>query len=246
MYKPKRFIVVSDIHGDKKDDAATNAALAFVDDFKPDIRVIAGDLWDFGAIRKGASQDEQAESMAADYEAGRLFALRFFKGGKDNTLMLGNHDVRVWDLAHSNDAVRSDLGHRMAADIQNTANRCNAKILPYDSRYGVLEIGHLKVVHGYHTGAGACASHSRIYGNVIFGHVHSIESFQTPGLKQQEARAIGCLCKLDQDYADRKTGKLRWAHGFAYGWLFSDGTYQLNQARSVEGKFYASKEITGY
>lgn len=246
MSSPKRFIVVSDIHGDKQDRNATGAALAFTADFKPEIRVIAGDLWDFGAIRRGASAEEQAESMTEDYKAGRVFAAQFFKGGTENYLMLGNHDVRAWDLARSPDAVRKGLGVRMCEDITATAAECRAKVLPYDSRYGVLEIGHLKVVHGYHTGAGACASHSRIYGNVIFGHVHSIESFQTPGLKQQEARAIGCLCKLDQDYADRKTGKLRWAHGFAYGWLFQDGTYQLNQARSVKGKFYASKNINRY
>lgn len=244
--EPLRFIVVSDVHGDEQDHAATAAALAFTKDFNPDIRVIAGDLWDFSAIRNGASEKERTKSMEADFAAGEDFANCFFRGGRKNHLMLGNHDVRVYDLESSPDAARSGLGKRMVADIKRVAKDNSAKLWPYDSRYGVLEIGHLKVVHGYHTGASACASHSRIYGNVIFGHVHSIESFQTPGLKQQEARAIGCLCKLDQDYADRKTGKLRWAHGFAYGWLFADGTYQLNQARSVDGKFYASHEIQSY
>lgn len=246
MTKPQRFIVASDIHGDKQDEKATSAVLSFVKDFKPEIRVIAGDLWDFGAIRNGASEEERACSMRDDFEAGSEFATEFYRGGTVNHLMMGNHDVRAYDLSHATDATRADLGKRMVADIEGLARKCKAKTLPYDSRYGVLEIGYLKVVHGYHTGASACASHSRIYGNVIFGHVHSIESFQTPGLKQQEARAIGCLCKLDQDYADRKTGKLRWAHGFAYGWLFADGTYQLNQARSVEGKFYASQDIKAY
>ena len=246
MTKPKRFVVVSDIHGDKQDTRATDAALAFTADFKPEVRVIAGDLWDFGAIRRGASAEEQAESMASDYEAGAVFANKFFKGGSEKHLLLGNHDIRPYDLAHSVDGVRSDLGKRMVKDIAALAKANRAKVLPYDSRYGVLSIGHLNVVHGYHTGANACASHSRIYGNVIFGHVHSIEAYQTPGLKQQEARAIGCLCKLDQDYADRKTGKLRWAHGFAYGWSFPDGTYQLHQARSINGNFYASHEIKSY
>jgi len=246
MGKPKRFIVVSDIHGSQADNQATRATLSFTRDFNPDIRVIAGDLWDFSAIRKGASDDERQVSMRDDFDAGADFADAFFEKGRENHLMLGNHDVRAHDLCHSPDAVLRDLGMKMVEDINYVASRNKAKLWPYDSRYGVMEIGFLKVVHGYHTGASACAHHSRIYGNVIFGHVHSVEAFQTPGLKQQEARAIGCLCKLDQDYADRKTGKLRWAHGFAYGWLFEDSTYQLHQARSVEGKFYASKEITAY
>ena len=239
-------MVVCDIHGHQLDETACNAAISFANHFKPEIRIIAGDLWDFSAIRKGASDDERQVSMADDFEQGANFAGKFFAGGKENSLMLGNHDVRVYDLMLSPDGVRKDLGRQMSNDIQALAKKNRAALIPYDSRTGVVKIGHLNVVHGFHTGVGACASHSRIYGNVIFGHVHSIESFQTPGLKQQEARAIGCLCRLDQDYVNRKTGKLRWAHGWAYGWLFEDGTYQLHQARSVEGKFYASSEIKAY
>ena len=244
--KPRKFVVASDIHGIEGDDGATKACLSFVHDFAPEVRVIAGDLWDFGAIRNGASPEERSLSMRDDYEAGAAFADTFFRGGKDNHLMLGNHDVRAHDLSHSVDAVRADLGQKMVEDIGYVARRNKARLYPYDSRHGVLELGHLKVVHGYHTGASACASHSRIYGNVIFGHVHSIESYQTPGLRQQEARAIGCLCKLDMDYADRKTGKLRWAHGWAAGYLFEDGTYTLWQIRSINGRFYAPTGLKEY
>lgn len=241
--KPRKFVIVSDIHGIEQDERATKAAIGFTKEFAPDIRVIAGDLWDFAAIRNGASPEERAISMADDYEAGASFAKQFFTSKAENVLMLGNHDVRVWDLCGSTDAVRADLGMRMREDIVGLTRKLNAKLLPYDSRHGVFELGYLRVVHGYHTGASACAAHSRIYGNVVFGHVHSVESFQTPGLKQQEARAIGCLCKLDMEYANRKTGKLRWAHGFAYGWVFDDGTYQINQVRGVEGRFYAPVDL---
>ncbi len=242
----KKFLICSDIHGSLMDKRATDACLAFTADFKPDIRVIAGDLWDFAAIRRGASEDERQLSMREDYEAGANFARAFFRHGKENHLMLGNHDVRPWDLLHSTDGVRRDLGVEMVSQIKGVAAQCRASLIPYDSREGVLEIGHLKVVHGYHTGMAACAAHSRIYGNVVFGHIHSIESFQTPGLNQQEARSIGCLCNLNPDYANRKTGKLRWAHGWGYGFLFNNGTYQIHQAREIEGKFYASNEVKAY
>jgi hypothetical protein len=244
--KSRKFVVAPDIHGAEMDTKACDAIIAFITEFKPEVRVISGDLWDFGAIRRGASEDERSVSMRYDFDMGREFADIFFKGGAENHLMLGNHDVRAYDLAESCDAVKSDLGQRMVADIESMARRQAAKIWPYDSRYGVLELGHLKVVHGYHTGMAACAAHSRIYGNVIFGHIHSIESFQTPGIKQQEARAIGCLCKLDMGYADRKTAKLRWAHGWAYGWLHDDGTYTIHQARKIGDRFYASTEIKAY
>jgi hypothetical protein len=246
MRAPRRFVVASDIHGSYAHPRATEACLAFTKDFNPEIRVIAGDLWDFGAIRKGASEDERAVSMRDDFETGRAFADTFFKGGRENHLMLGNHCARAYDLASCADAVRADLGQKMVADIETVARKNKARLWPYDSRKGVLELGHLKVVHGYHTGSSACASHSRIYGNVIFGHVHSIESYQTPGLSQQEARAIGCLCNLDMEYADRKTGKLRWAHGWAAGYLFEDGTYTIWQIRGINGRFYAPSGLNTY
>jgi len=244
--KPRRFVIAPDIHGSLMDERACDAVLNFTRDFKPDVRVIAGDLWDFAAIRKGASEDERKQSMKDDFDAGATFANAFFKGAGEKHLMLGNHDVRVWDLCHSPDGVRRDLGETMVEQVKNVAKLNGARLWDYDARTGVLDLGHLRVVHGYHTGASACANHSRIYGNVVFGHIHSIESYQTPGLKQQEARSIGCLCSLNPDYANRKTGKLKWAHGWAYGWLFADGTYQINQARNVEGSFYASQDIKTY
>jgi predicted phosphodiesterase len=244
--KPKKFVIVSDIHGSMMDERACKAALSFTKDFKPDVKVIAGDLWDFSAIRKGASEDEKQLSMRDDFDAGATFANSFFSGGGEKHLMLGNHDVRAHDLRFSPCAVKKDLGMMMVRDINQVAHRNNAKIWDYDARTGVLDLGHLRVVHGFHTGMSACAAHSRIYGNVVFGHIHSIESFQTPGLEQREARSIGCLCSLNPDYANRKTGKLRWSHGWGFGWLFSDGTYQINQARNVEGDFYAPTEIKKY
>lgn len=244
--KPQKFIVVSDPHGKEADQTAIAATLSFVREFRPAIQIIAGDVWNFAAIRKGAGEDEQAESMQDDFDDGSRFVDAFFLGGSKNYLMMGNHDARVWDLCRDSKAVRRNFGERMVADIEKTAKRNKAELVPYDSRLGIVELGHLKVIHGYHAGIGACRTHAQIYGNCIFGHVHSIEAYQVPGIEQREARAIGCLCKLDQDYINRKTAKLRWAHGWAYGWLFDDGTYQLHQARSVKGKFYASTEIKTY
>jgi hypothetical protein len=176
-----------------------------------------------------------------------------FLYGKPGTLKswiglstLGESDVRVWDLCESPDGVKRDLGQKMVADIKALARRNNAKMWDYDARTGVLELGHLKVIHGYHTGMNACAAHARIYGNCVFGHIHSIESYQVPGIHQKEARSIGCLCDLNPRYANRKTGKLRWANGWAYGWLFEDGHYHISQVRKVGGKFYAQTDLKEY
>jgi hypothetical protein len=116
-------------------------------------------------------------------------------------------------------------------------------MLPYDSDLGVLDLGKLSVLHGFHAGVGACRTHAAIYGNAIFGHVHTIETASVASREPAEARSIGCLCKRDMDYVNKKTGKLRWAQGWAYGLLFPDGTYQLFQTRNINGQFYAATEI---
>jgi hypothetical protein len=48
------------------------------------------------------------------------------------------------------------------------------------------------------------------------------------------------------DYINAKTGKLRWGQGWAYGLLFEDGTYHLNQARKVHGVFHAASSFNTY
>lgn len=243
----RRFQIVSDPHGLHRNERACDASIAFAQDFKPDIRIIAGDLFDFAAIRKGASEEERGQSLAEDYELGMDYAKRFFAGGSERVFLNGNHDTpRLALLAQSVDAARADLGKRMIGDLNRGMARLKAKVLPYDSRFGIYQMGHLKVAHGYFTGTSACAKHAAVYGNVVFGHIHSIESYQVPGLEQREARAIGCLCELDPDYCSAKPGKLRWAHGWAYGWVNDDGSYSLFQVRGVNGKFTAPVQIKTY
>ena len=79
--KPRRFVVASDNHGDMADATATEALFAFIEDYKPEIRIHAGDNWDFRNLRKGASDDEKAASLEDDWDCGARFLERFLKGG---------------------------------------------------------------------------------------------------------------------------------------------------------------------
>lgn len=244
--KAKRFIVCSDIHGDMRDEEACASLIEFTNDFNPDIRVIAGDLFDFRNLRKGANDDEKAASLVDDWEAGTDFGNKFFKGGRENVFMLGNHDTRLWDFSRSATGILRDFAYDGISKMQGYAKRWNSKLLPYDSAKGIYHIGYLKVVHGYFAGANATQQHARVYGNVIHGHTHDIAVCAIPSLEPKEARSIGCLCKKDMDYCNAKTAKLRWSHGWAYGFLFESGEYVLNQARSINGQFHVCKEISTY
>jgi len=235
--KHRRFVVVSDNHGDMVDARASAALSAFLSDFKPSVRVHAGDCWDFRNLRRGASDDEKASSLEDDWSEGSEFFRNFFKGGTENHFLLGNHDDRLWQYRRSATGLLRDYASDGIKRVEALCRASKAAMLPYDSALGILTLGKLSVLHGYHAGASACRQHANVYGNCLFGHVHTAESAPVASLEPAEARSIGCLCKRDMDYINAKTGKLRWAQGWAYGLLFDDGTYHLEQARNINGSF---------
>ena len=246
--KARRFVVASDNHGDMADPAICEALFAFIKDFKPEVRVHAGDCWDFRNLRRGASDDEKAASLVEDWEAGTDFVRRFFDGGRSNFFLRGNHDERLWHFSESATGLLRDYARDGIKRVEQLVGRqCKAKMLPYDAAAGVLDLGSLRVIHGYHHGMGAARAHAAIYRNCLFGHVHTIESAPVAALEPAEARSIGCLCKRDMGYVNAKTGKLRWGQGWAYGLLFEgEGQYQIWQARGINGRVYAATGVRSY
>lgn len=246
MSRSRKFVAAADPHGDMQDPGAVGALMDFIKDWKPEVRAHLGDNWDLRNLRKGASDDEKAASLQDDWDMGNDFLRRFFDGGKENYFLRGNHDERIYDFSRSATGVLRDYANDGIKRIEATIKKCRAKMLPYDSADGVLRLGDLTAIHGYHAGMSAARMHAAVYTNCIFGHVHTIESAPVASLLPAEARCIGCLCKRDMDYINKKTGKLRWAQGWAYGLLFDDGSYQLFQTRNINGRFYAAENIITY
>lgn len=244
MTTHRRFVVASDSHGDQVDPDTERALFAFIADFKPQIRIHAGDIFDFRNLRRGASDDEKAHSLEDDWRMGSDFMRRFFDGGKENHFLRGNHDERLWHFAHSATGLLRDYAHDGIARVEKLVKQSRAKMLPYDSRLGVLKLGALKVIHGYAAGIGAARKHAIVYRNVLFGHTHNCD---VAGAESDEgvseARGIGACCRLDMPYNAHQTGKLRHQNAFCYGLLFEDGTYQLNQAKKIDGRFYAASDF---
>lgn len=238
-----KFLIATDVHGDKQDAPSNKVLFNFIKDFKPQIRVFGGDLWDFRAIRKGASADEQRESMAADYVAG----INWIKQFKPTYFLRGNHDERLWDLAESDNGVLSDYAASGTVEISALLDSMKCPMLPYHKRDGVLRLGSLKVLHGFHCGVHAARQTALVYGSAIFGHTHVIDEHSIGGLDRRVARNIGCLCQLDMEYNSRNPNTLRQAHGFAYGVLNDKtGEYHVLQAESINGRWVLPSDFTQY
>ena len=236
----KRFVAGFDPHGDMQDPLANEKFFSFIKDYKPHIRVAGGDVFDFRPIRKGADAYERKESMINDVIAGKEWLEKL----KPHYFLKGNHDLRLWKLAEEGEGVEADYARLATADIERLLKKTHTRVLPYHSTLGILKLGHLKIVHGYHTGRMACTTAAQMYGSVLMGHGHAIQSATIPGIDHRVGRMCGCLCKLDLGYNSIKPGTSTWAHGFAYG-VIDDrtGDYEVMQAESINGRWVVAKEF---
>lgn len=245
--KARRFVIVSDSHGDMIDPLMESKFFAWLADWQPELRIHAGDLFDFRAIRNGASQEERAESMQKDYEAGMSFAKRLFAGGQEKYQLWGNHDARMWDLLEKADGPLRDLAESRVSEIESRMRAMKVKCLPYDARLGVLRIGKMQVLHGYKSGINATRQHATIYGNCIHGHDHAqgvvpVENLDGPSL----AMGTGCMCVIDMPYNSRQCNKLRHQQGWVYGIINPDGTYQAFQAKRIGDNLTLASHVKIY
>ena len=106
MTKPLRFVVASDPHGDQVDAETASALFSFIADFRPQIRVHAGDAWDFRNLRRGASDDEirrafrkLAKSLHPDVKPDDAGAEARFKAVNAAYSLLSDAENRLKGLA---------------------------------------------------------------------------------------------------------------------------------------------------
>jgi hypothetical protein len=246
--KRRSFVAVADSHAGEINPRVEKALKGFMKDFRPQVRIHLGDAWDLRALRDGADEHDREASIEEDFDHAERFLASFFDGGQENYYLEGNHDrVRVERFAVSRQSLVREAAIKGLDEMNRIQRRCRCRVLPYDARKGVLQLGHLRAVHGYACGRNATTVHARLYGNVIHGHTHTIEVVPIENIDgASEARAIGALCNIDQPYNGRQPNKLRHANGWAYGYLYEDGTYHLMQVREINGVFRAALDLRDY
>lgn len=239
--------MVADTHGDSICPVAEAAFFSWLAEYRPQLRIHAGDAWDFRPLRNGASDQEKAESMEADFDAGMAFLKRYFASGEIKVFLRGNHDERLWELAKNGSGVLKDYAAKYVKLIEQKLQQWGVTMLPYDARLGVYRLGHLQVIHGFKTGIGSASAHAKIYRNVIFGHCHTqdvvpVENLDGPSV----AMGTGCLVRIDMPYNARQCNKLRHQQGWITGTIFEDGTYQAFQVKRIGDKFHAPTSFKSF
>ena len=245
--KLARFCIVGDPHGDEINHDAAEKFFTWLDEFNPNIVIHGGDNWNMAALRKKASDKDKAVAIAPDYEAGTDFMRRLFAYGSTRVFTRGNHDERMYSFAQNcTDAVTQVCAAKLCGDTDALMRKLRVKVLPYDSRIGVLDIEGIRSIHGYAAGVSAARKFALTYGTCAFNHTHSmdvcpVEKWPEPAV----AYGVGALLNIDQAYNSTQIGKLRHENGWLYG--VTDGkraTYF--QARFKDGKVQAAHEIKEY
>lgn len=230
----KRFVAGFDPHGINQDRATNRSFFKFVEHWKPYYRIAGGDVWDYKQLRKKADPHDKRDSMAQDVAEGQ----EWLEGLQATHFLRGNHDERLWDLATQSEGIVADYAKLGVKRIEELMTSMKCQMLPYNKRDGVLKIGSLKFIHGYITGVTAARRTAMIYGSVVMGHGHSIQSATIEGTEPRAGFMAGCLCKLELEYNRAQPGTLNWEHGWAYGIINEKtGSYQLWQARRIDNQW---------
>ncbi len=218
--KWKKWVGVSCSHGSDIDPKAREAFLTFLDRYKPEQRIHLGDAIDLACLRAGARRDpddpDRAESLMDDLLAG----LSFLHEMRPTMYFHGNHEARAVSLAHSANQVVAYAAGAVMAKIHDNLAKYKTEIIPYRgmARDSVRYLGGTAFLHGSLFNVSAARDTAETVGaHCCFGHTHRVAMESARTHADAIGYNIGCLARLDMEYAAGRRQTLAWRHGFAYG-----------------------------
>jgi predicted phosphodiesterase len=229
--------VIPDSHGEHIDLSARDACLRDIRVLDPKEIVLLGDHLDCGGTFNTHQRNythEMTESYEDDVEAANRFLDGIQKAAPKATIyyLEGNHEQHVerW-------ASRVFASHKDAVGyVERCGPQAVLKLKARGIRYylrselymglsvpGIIRLGKCFFVHGISHSKHAASTHlARVGDNIVFGHVHRVQSVveRTVTSSGYGAWCPGTLAKLQPLY--RHTAPTDWTHG--YGLQFVSGT----------------------
>jgi len=187
-----------------------------MDEWKPKHRVHLGDVWDFRALRNGASPEERAEGISYDINCG----LEFREWYKPQLLTMGNHDYRLWRQAEQHSqGVLADLCRMKANDLEDDIRKLKIQWVPWGvENYLTLPMGGPKLIHGYRSTMYPAKAHHENWGDCILAHVHKPDKYEARNIDGGKAFSVGTMADIKKmTYANNYPAKLGWRNSFLYG-----------------------------
>jgi UDP-2,3-diacylglucosamine pyrophosphatase LpxH len=233
-------VVCPDSHGEHVDQKARDAFLGDLKRLAPQEIVMLGDHLDCGgtfSLHERTYTNEMCESYEDDCAAANTF-LDMIQTRAPNARIYyieGNHEQHVerW-------AVRNFFNHKDAVGLleaygPETALRLKKRGISYYKRSthymglsipGAIKLGKCFFVHGVSHAKHTAASHLVRFGaNVVFGHVHRMQSANERTVTSDGfgAWCPGTLAKLQPLYAH--TAPTSWSHGYGVQFVAKSGQF---------------------
>lgn len=229
--------------------SAAKAALNFLDEFKPDVTIVLGDLLDVNQLSSySKKKPRQIEGLRLDndYALGNQILNRIDKATKGERVLLeGNHEERVERYLDEFPYV----GERLLSVKENLhLDKRGWKFLKEGE---LLKIGHAYFIHGWYYNIYHARKHVAEMGNNIFyGHTHDVQSFSKPNPDTMPiiSQSLGCLCDLNPSWLRNKPS--RWVNAFGVFYFLKNGDFThyvpiiVNGGFWWNGKYYTSKKET--
>ena len=200
-----------------------------------DTIIINGDLLDFAGVSSHAASPYEKMHLKDEIAQGKAYLnwvrMQFPKA--EIVYAEGNHEYRLSRYIACN---AKQFDGIIFLERLLGLNHLGIQFVPYHKH---VKIGHQNIMHGHHikgSGVNVAATLLAKSGvNIMFGDRHrSQEAFKrrfdgtTIG-----AWAVGCLCPLSVSYSLNNPD---WINGFAYLESYSDGTFEVENKKMIDGK----------
>lgn len=260
----KTILIYPDLHFRKARDGEKSGedsqvlrklVLPFVRERRKEIDVVVqlGDLLDLPSLSRHESFreiDEALDLANDDYKYGAAWLEELYEECPKAQwyILEGNHDYRAKSFCTSR-RQRHLLASLDVPTRLNLKQFANLSWVPYWSdKRRLVHLGKAAFGHGL----SVSANHPKVMAakypgtNIYYGHVHDAQSFSPPTFVKDslnEARSLGCLCRLDQPYL--QGAPTNWCQMITLMYLFKDGTYTMHPIPIIKGKFvFEGKEYS--
>lgn len=229
------FVCLSDIHYPYEDPLAMRLVNRFLEDFRPDVLVFNGDIWDMPQISKYDRRREELKdpkNLQEHLDHGKDGVAHSIEAAhpKETLLILGNHEDR-WENYLGSRA--PELASLRSLGFESVFNLGALKWKRYGEGFWLNDS--LFVYHGSYTG-GSWTDRERVSAgaSTITGHMHQQRvTYHRDRARTYKNVAQGCLCLLNPPYLRTPPN---WQQGFVYGYLFNDGKFRIIETEIVHGE----------
>lgn len=240
-------LFLPDTHIPHQNTPAIKAILKLMDDVIFDKFLIMGDYMDLSCIshwNKNRHRTLEMQRLKSDYIIGNSLLDEFDKrlpSNCDKYYLEGNHEAWAEQLIDEIPALEGMIEPKNMLFLDDR----KYKYYKYNE---LVKIGRLYATHGIYTGPTSIKKHiDELKVNCIFCHTHTLGLY----LSSSPARDIafvgynaGCLSDLSPDYMKNKPNA--WNHGFAIGYFYPNGYFDVQLIRIINGKCIVNmKEYDG-